>query len=874
MYIYLFSGTHWDREWYRSFQGFRYLLVEMLDRLVYFFESEDSESVFHLDGQTILLEDYAEINPEGYDRLKKLISGGRVLIGPWYCMPDEFLVSGEALIRNLLRGFALCRAAGAEPWKCGYICDIFGHNAQMPQILSGFGIDNAVLGRGTNEHSTPPVFVWQGIDGSRVTVMKIPDNNAYGDFTGEVSGQRVAGFATNPDSPEFEDKIKAYVEKLRGKANTDVIVLWNALDHEPFHEQSTGYVRRMKQLFPNDEVFHCDLLHGFEKLRGISGLPVRSGELRETGRDLKSNYIQVLTHVLSSRQSLKQRNDACQALLEKRLEPALLVLEDFGFKPKDAYRQTAWKHLLQNHPHDSICGCSIDRVHEDMAYRFSQAESIAETILNEGLWKMIGGLRFAGVEAKYLSLLHTNPLPNEDILSITIPFHKNSAKWHEPLGYEDIAAFRLYSEDNKEIPYAISGMKLNGACSGLGGSNIPCDLYTVWVPVKACGLGITDIEIRPVDEPVRFFGELADRRGCLDNGIIRAGVNPDGSIDLHDYRTDRTYKNLLSLLDDAEIGDGWDHANPVADRVISLTELEEASVICNNPLVATLRVVRNMVVPSSFEQTVAGLRRSDKQAIVRFEFLITLKHESYSLQITLKVNNTAKDHRLRLLLPTGFSEGQYEANQDFCFVRRSCQIDHNTRNWKEPCQREAPMNGIFLKRAGNGEGLAFVSAGGLHECSAWENGDLAVTLLRGFGRTMAATCENGGQELFEHQYQFDLIALTEDISRTVLQNHQDGMYSAPETRISDKRLARTILHVDGAVCISAVKPPEAGGDGIILRMYNVEDHASNAVLRMPGLSRLFRCDMLEIPREEIAVRDNEAELDVKPGEIVTLLCIR
>ena len=154
MHIYLFSGTHWDREWYQSFQGFRYRLVAMLDDLVEFFETEDHESVFHLDGQTIVLEDYAEINPEGYERLKKLIAQRRVLIGPWYCMPDEFLVSGEALIRNLLRGHAICAGLEAAPWKCGYICDIFGHNAQMPQLLRGFGMDSAVVGRGTNAHTT------------------------------------------------------------------------------------------------------------------------------------------------------------------------------------------------------------------------------------------------------------------------------------------------------------------------------------------------------------------------------------------------------------------------------------------------------------------------------------------------------------------------------------------------------------------------------------------------------------------------------------------------------------------------------------------------------------------------------------------------
>ena len=872
MFIYLFSGTHWDREWYQSFQGFRYRLVEMLDRLVDFFETEDDSSVFHLDGQTVVLEDYAEINPEGYERLKALIRQGRVLVGPWYCMPDEFLVSGEALIRNLLRGDALSRAAGAEPWKCGYICDIFGHNAQMPQILRGFGIDNAVLGRGTNAHTTPPVFLWQGADGSQVTVMKLPDNNGYGDFTGTVSGQRVANNAIDPDSEDFENRIVPYIQALKEKANTDVLVLWNALDHEPFHEESSGYVRRMRQLFPEDEIYHCNLLRAVEQLRKSDGLPVKQGELRETGRDLSSNYIQLLTHVLSSRQSLKQRNDACQALLEKTLEPALLVLASFGFKPNDSFRQTAWKHLLQNHPHDSICGCSIDRVHEDMAFRFSQAESIAETLIHEGLWKMIGGLRFAGDQTRHLLRLNTSPLSGDDVVSLTIPFHKDTPKWHEPLGYEDIAAFRLYDESGTELPYAVSEVQLNGACSGLGGSTIPCDLYTVWVPAKTDGLGITSIEIRPTNEPVRFFGKLADRRGRLDNGIIRAEVNADGSILLHDYRSGKTYRDLLALLDDAEIGDGWDHANPVMDRVVSNTVLEEVSVVCNSPVAATLRVVRSMTVPASLTQTEVGLRRADSPATLCFEFLITIKRGSDALSVSLHVENTAKDHRVRLLLPTDIQDGEYEANQDFCFVRRSSAIDTQTGNWKEPSQREAPMNGIVLKRDEKGDGLAFVSAGGLHECAAFENGDLAVTLLRGFWRTMAADKEEGGQELGSHHYRFDLVALTEQTGRTALQNRQDTIAAVSASRVGDAPLTRTLLHVEGPVCVSAVKTRENGDEGIILRLYNVEESPSKVTITMPEMSRLHECDMLESPLTEIAVKENAAELTVGPGKIVTLLC--
>ena len=139
MKIFYINSTHWDREWYVPFQNFRYNLVEMVDGLLNILENDSSYRMFCFDGQTIALEDYLEVAPENADRLGKLIRDGRLLIGPWYVMPDEFLVSGESLIRNLVQGHAIARKWGVEAWKYGYVCDIFGHIAQLPQILNGFG---------------------------------------------------------------------------------------------------------------------------------------------------------------------------------------------------------------------------------------------------------------------------------------------------------------------------------------------------------------------------------------------------------------------------------------------------------------------------------------------------------------------------------------------------------------------------------------------------------------------------------------------------------------------------------------------------------------------------------------------------------------
>jgi mannosylglycerate hydrolase len=145
--VHFVSHTHWDREWYLTYEQFRLRLVGLIDRLLDLMESRPDFEFFHLDGQTIVLEDYLELRPAQEGRLRKLIEDGRILIGPWYDMPDEFLVSGESLVRNLALGHRLASTFGT-PMPVGYLPDLFGHVAQMPQILRGLGLDNAILWRG------------------------------------------------------------------------------------------------------------------------------------------------------------------------------------------------------------------------------------------------------------------------------------------------------------------------------------------------------------------------------------------------------------------------------------------------------------------------------------------------------------------------------------------------------------------------------------------------------------------------------------------------------------------------------------------------------------------------------------------------------
>ncbi len=159
------SHTHWDREWYLAYQNFRLRLVGLFDMLIDLFDSDPDYRHFMLDGHTIPLEDYLEIRPDRFDDIERLVQQGKLLIGPWYIIPDDALPGGEAHVRNFLRGHRVAKLFGPV-MKVGYIPDPFGQIAHMPAILRGFGIEYATMWRGADDSLKTTEFFWRAPDGS------------------------------------------------------------------------------------------------------------------------------------------------------------------------------------------------------------------------------------------------------------------------------------------------------------------------------------------------------------------------------------------------------------------------------------------------------------------------------------------------------------------------------------------------------------------------------------------------------------------------------------------------------------------------------------------------------------------------------------
>ena len=173
------SNTHWDREWRFSARRTQHMLGYMLDMLIDILEKYPDFKHFHLDSQTMPVQDYLEVYPEKKELFKKYVSEGRIGVGPWFCLPDEFSVGGESLVRNLLLGHKIGKEMGGIS-KTGYSPFGWGQISQLPQIYAGFDIHFASFYRGVNEYTTPnSEFFWESPDGTKIYGSRLAKRPRY-----------------------------------------------------------------------------------------------------------------------------------------------------------------------------------------------------------------------------------------------------------------------------------------------------------------------------------------------------------------------------------------------------------------------------------------------------------------------------------------------------------------------------------------------------------------------------------------------------------------------------------------------------------------------------------------------------------------------
>jgi alpha-mannosidase len=385
--------THWDREWYWSFERFRLELARVVDGVLDVLEADPAFVSFTLDGQAVILEDYLELRPGNEQRLRALLAAGRLETGPVYVQQDEFLVGGEALVRNLLVGRAVCERFGAAPTSVAYLPDGFGHPAQLPQILAGFGIEALLFSRGMGDEldEVGVLFEWQARNGSSVRAFPLlPD---YSNFGWAQAGEGDDDGA----APATVQRVRDLAERFGGalaRVGVGEFLLCNGSDHLPVQPEMPRLCTELERAFPGVRFALGGYRDYVRAVRPSMPLASLRGEL------LGGRLQNVLRGVNSARLYLKQANEAAERrLLTTETLWALRALHD-GTPYPTADFALAWRDLLRCQPHDSICGCSCDEVHRDMLVRYGWLDRTLDAL---------GGRALGAVQAGSVGVF--NPLP-------------------------------------------------------------------------------------------------------------------------------------------------------------------------------------------------------------------------------------------------------------------------------------------------------------------------------------------------------------------------------------------------------------------------------------------------------------------------------
>ena len=408
---------------------------------------------------------------------------GRLHVGPWYCLPDEFCVGGESLIRNLVLGHRIARRFGRVT-KSGYSPFSWGQISQMPQIYRGFGIDVMTFYRGVNTLVAPKSeFVWEGPDGTEIVVSRLAPRPRYNVW---YILQRPAYWGAKLDTlNDFEiawdaghapfrmvDEAHATLDyKLAHQGHDyDASVLpaaaRQALEEQDDdwstphrlwscgHDSSCPDLRELRMIADASralgdcaDVFPSSM-ESFEKEIRRSRSPRWprvTGEMRHTYT--KGSSSMLLGWILSARTRIKQDNFRTERELTRYAEPAAAFATFLGTPYPRPFLDAAYEWLLQNHAHDSIGGCACDAVSDDMRYRFRQAREIATCVVEQAMASIAGSIAFGKAAPDDPGLLLLNPTPRKrsEVLSLVLDTPVN---W-------DRTGFEIVDEKGETVPHQV-----------------------------------------------------------------------------------------------------------------------------------------------------------------------------------------------------------------------------------------------------------------------------------------------------------------------------------------------------------------------------------------------------------------------------------
>ncbi len=884
---FIITAGHLDIEWYQPLRSYRFWTVQALTDLKEAAKREDFKC-YVLDGQVYPLLEHLSVVPEDEAEMRRLIAQGKLKIGPFYTQFDEWLPSAENMIRNCLYGKRDAGKFGGY-MRAGYLPDNFGHPMQMPQILNGFGIDSLLFMRGMPEvkGGHPDEFIYEGPDGSKVLGIYFRESysGAFDIFNKPIDPIQPREAPYYPDYLSFEyhrelavhddpqriaQNMIANAHRIADRFPSGVIPLISGYDHLPPQINIGDSVRAANEMQDEIEFVMGDVEEYIRTVqRSTDDFTKYNMEL------VGSQYQYVLLGALSTRTYLKRQNFACEAMLEKYAEPLTAIARMHGYRDHEILLNEAWTNLLVNSAHDSIHGSSVDEVHVEMESRFAQTRQIASGVMHEAMAHLAGQMR----------------LPEgKSALVYTPPGTKNAqpAEVWLAIGDRDIS---MANKDGEILPTQIlprESVELNG----IGKPRNDMFPKSVYRKVLFMTDGTQDISAYTAvsDVPKAPEALLQGDDTYMENEFLRVDVR-GALIDIADKRTGKTWHGLNLLEEDADAGDAWDFSPPwIPGAIVRSSSFDFTSRLTENgPVRMTIAIEGNMLVPKCLH----GDERSRERSEMPVRFEISMYRDLARVDVKLRFENNARDHRVRLKLNMGVRTDKILSQGHLAVLSRDIERQKEIERWRQPPTQLLPCR-EWIAAADKDCGLA-VAMKGLYDYEAAidplrATPDVGVTLLRGFqmmGRRHTIMRDGGASEAFVTpgaqclgeqviEWSFLPYGVDEQDIAPFIGDANSFLYP-PLTHA-----ARTAGNADGAESIpcpvqwsannvqfSAFKRAE-DGDGYILRLFENQGKSTDCTVRLRGFASAVLSNMDETAIENMQIANDALELHFAPYKAVTL----
>ncbi len=680
--------THWDREWYKSYQDFRLSLVELVDTLIPLLESDASYPHFMLDGQMAVIDDYLEVRPEAEGRLRALAAAGRVSVGPWYILMDEFLASGETIWRNLQMGIERGAAFGGV-MDVGYLPDMFGHIAQMPQILAAAGFRDTVVWRGVPSSVTKNAFVWEAPDGSSVRAEYLPVG--YGN-----------GAALPDDAKALVRRTRDNVAEIESFLIDDLLCM-NGSDHlmpQPFLGRVVAEANDIQDEF----AFEVTSLPSYLSRGSTEGLTRVQGELRSGYR---SN---MLMGVTSNRVDVKRVGAAAERELERRAEPYCAL-----YLPAEAYPTSllglAWLEMVRNSAHDSICACSVDDVVDAVLHRYAEARDIGSGLADRALKTFARSLSVPGV-----TVLNPSARTRAGLIELVVPADGPASDdvqvlsertglpgsmvldadtvrtvlgmlqgpkisddaWIQDVRIEDTEegmdiTIAVGTEEKADVPIAEAKQDVYTRLGARPDSVVrvamdqPSTRRILARTGEVAGYGWAAFTAAALAHPVTA-ASTGDGAGAgagtvsLSNGLV--SVDIDGATGTFSLNGVTGYGRLV---DEGDLGDSYNYSPPRQDSVVDAPSSVTVLLDEQGPVRARARISADYVWPDHVD---GGSQARVGEHTVTVTTDVEVRADERVVRVTTSFVNPSGDHRLRVLLPLPEATDHSEAESAYTVVTR------------------------------------------------------------------------------------------------------------------------------------------------------------------------------------------------------------